>query len=104
MNPADLSLGISPNLTTRPAPPQLTITPKNGRIPIPRVELEPIYVQLKAALGDGWNDYKDAIANFVTGKWNQAELSFEMRPLANDNTLFDLLIPSSFIASCACQQ
>ena len=78
MNPADLSLGISPNLTTRPAPPQLTITPKNGRIPIPRVDLEPIYVQLKAALGDGWNDYKDAVANLVTGKWNQAELSFEM--------------------------
>jgi transcriptional coactivator HFI1/ADA1 len=67
MNPADLTLSISPNLTSRPIPPALTITPKNGRIPVPRVELESIYTQLKSALGDGWNEYKEVVGRFVCG-------------------------------------
>ena len=76
MNPADLTLTISPNLTNRPAPPPLSITPKNGRLPVPRVDLEPIYLQLKAALGDGWNAYKDAVGKFVCGTYLHKSIKY----------------------------
>jgi transcriptional coactivator HFI1/ADA1 len=69
MNPADLSITISPTLTTKvPATPSAALN-KNGKIPIPRVDLESIYVQLKAALGDQWADYKAAVNAFTLGTW-----------------------------------
>jgi transcriptional coactivator HFI1/ADA1 len=66
MNPADLTLTISPSLTNRPLP-TAAVAPRNGKIPVPRVDLEPIYTQLKAALGDQWTEYKAAINAFVLG-------------------------------------
>lgn len=66
MNPADLTLNISPSLSSK-ALPVSSLSQRNGRIPIPRVDLEPIYTQLKAALGDGWADYKAAVNAFVLG-------------------------------------
>lgn len=68
MNPADLTLNTSPSLSNRPlAGPSLT---KNGKTPVPRVDLEPIYTQLKGALGDQWPDYKAAVCAFVLGKYH----------------------------------
>jgi transcriptional coactivator HFI1/ADA1 len=67
MNPADLSITISPTLTTKSPATLSTALNKNGKIPVPRVDLEPIYVQLKAALGDQWTDYKAAVNAFTLG-------------------------------------
>lgn len=69
MNPADLSIAISPTLTTKtPVTPSSTLN-KHGKIPIPRIDLEPIYSQLKAALGDQWTEYKAAINAFTLGTY-----------------------------------
>ena len=70
MNPADLSLTISPSLTkATPAP--LAPTAKNNVPPakekIARIDLEPVYTALKAALGDAWPEYKRALSDFVLG-------------------------------------
>lgn len=35
---------------------------------VDRVNLEPIYTQLKAALGDNWAEYKLALSHFVRGE------------------------------------
>ncbi len=65
MNPADFTLNISPSLANKPlAAPSIN---KNGKTPVPRADLEPIYTQLKGALGDQWPDYKAAISAFVLG-------------------------------------
>lgn len=34
----------------------------------PRIDTEPIYTALKAALGEGFGTYRDAIASFMLGK------------------------------------
>lgn len=69
MNPADLTLAIvSPSFTSKTLPTPQSSALKNGKVPVPRVDLEPIYTQLKAALGDQWADYKAAINAFVLGK------------------------------------
>lgn len=34
-----------------------------------RVDLEPLYTSLKAAIGDYWNEYKDAISLFMLGEY-----------------------------------
>ena len=82
MNPADLTLNTSPNLSSKPIPPPLPIAAtRNGKVPVPRVDLEPIYTQLKGALGDQWADYKAAVNSFVCGAINQAELSWVLQPL-----------------------
>jgi transcriptional coactivator HFI1/ADA1 len=67
MNPADLSISISPTLTTKTPITPSSVLNKNGKIPIPRVDLEPTYILLKAALGDQWNDYKAAVNAFTLG-------------------------------------
>ena len=69
MNPADLSINnLSPTLTNRPLPLSINAPLKNGKIPIPRVDLESTYTQLKAALGDQWADYKAAVNQFMLGE------------------------------------
>ena len=34
----------------------------------PRIDYEPIYSSLKAAVGSYWGTYKDALAQFLLGK------------------------------------
>ena len=66
MNPADLTLNTSPTLPS-------SLVNKNGSLiaptkaQVPRVDIEPIYTQLKGALGDSWNDYKTSLSAFVLG-------------------------------------
>ncbi|KAK0248565.1 hypothetical protein B0A54_11244 [Friedmanniomyces endolithicus] len=82
MNPAEFSLQtISPTVATRSLP----TAQKNDKIPVPRVQLEPIYVSLKAALSDGWADYKAAVNAFVFGNLNQAELTWVIQPLLSNS-------------------
>ncbi|EME81098.1 uncharacterized protein MYCFIDRAFT_197912 [Pseudocercospora fijiensis CIRAD86] len=88
MDPADLSLStISPNLTK--AQP-VGLVAKNGvagaasamgRAQVERINVEPIYTQLKSALGDNWAEYKTAFSEFVRGCINQAELSWVLQPI-----------------------
>jgi len=33
----------------------------------PRIDLEPLYMALKAAIGDNWGAYKESISLFVMG-------------------------------------
>ncbi|KAL8692214.1 MAG: hypothetical protein Q9218_002714 [Villophora microphyllina] len=43
-----------------------------------RIDLEPLYTNLKAAIGDRWAKYKDAISLFILGHLNQNELSLQI--------------------------
>ncbi|KAH9828120.1 Transcriptional regulator of RNA polII, SAGA, subunit [Teratosphaeria destructans] len=84
MNPADLTLPtISPTLTNKTLATPQSNGAKNGasRTSIPRVDLEPIYTQLKSALGDLWTEYKTAVNAFVCGNISQAELSWVLAPV-----------------------
>lgn len=89
MNPADLTLpSESPTLASKAFPTPNSVQQKanglglsingapNGKPSVPRVDLEPIYSQLKSTLGDKWAEYKTAIAAFIMGQINQAELSW----------------------------
>ncbi|KAE8390039.1 WD40 repeat-like protein [Aspergillus alliaceus] len=53
------------------------VTPKSTKalISVPRLDLEPIYTELKAAIGDNWAEYKEATTLFLLGQLNQHELS-----------------------------
>ncbi|KAK4540350.1 hypothetical protein LTR36_009307 [Oleoguttula mirabilis] len=83
MDPANLILPtLSPTLTAKTLPTPVSSQFKNGgKMPVQRVDLEPIYTQLKAALGEGWTEYKAAVNAFVLGNLNQAELSWVLQPL-----------------------
>lgn len=61
--------------TTPILPPKLlsasaTIAPKvskSSHVP-PRIDLEPLYMALKNAIGENWGKYKDSISLFVMGE------------------------------------
>ena len=36
-------------------------------ISVPRLDLEPIYTELKVAIGDSWAEYKESTALFLLG-------------------------------------
>ncbi|KFY74200.1 hypothetical protein V499_05760 [Pseudogymnoascus sp. VKM F-103] len=55
-------------------PPSAPKTSKSNHVP-PRIDLEPLYTALKAAVGENWATYKEAVSLFVMGQYNQAELS-----------------------------
>ncbi|KAI4089957.1 MAG: hypothetical protein LQ344_005058 [Seirophora lacunosa] len=43
-----------------------------------RIDLEPLYTSLKAAVGDNWKKYTDAVGLFLIGRLNQNELSLQI--------------------------
>ncbi|KAF1356422.1 transcriptional regulator of RNA polII, SAGA, subunit-domain-containing protein [Delphinella strobiligena] len=65
----------TPTSKTLQTPISAKIGPKNGAMAPPRIDTEPIYTALKAALGEGFGTYRDGVAGFVLGKLNQAELT-----------------------------
>lgn len=68
MNPAEFTLqAVSPTFTSKTLPTPQSAAQKNGKVGLERVQLEPIYTQLKAALGDQWVEYKAAVNEFVLG-------------------------------------
>ncbi|KAL8913637.1 MAG: hypothetical protein Q9171_001602 [Xanthocarpia ochracea] len=46
--------------------------------PPQRIDLEPLYTNLKAAIADNWGKYKEAISLFILGHLNQNELSLQI--------------------------
>lgn len=60
------STTIASSKSTAPnAPPTQKST--KALISVPRLDLEPIYTELKAAIGDNWADYKEATSLFLLG-------------------------------------
>lgn len=65
------SLGNSKaNVTTAPLSVKTTKTVNSAQ----RIDLEPIYTSLKAAVGDRWGEYKEAMSLFVLGRCIQVQL------------------------------
>jgi hypothetical protein len=74
IDPAALS---RPTISTTPILPPKTISAsapsvakisKALHVP-PRIDLEPLYTALKAAIGDNWGTYKESISLFVMGSY-----------------------------------
>ncbi|EON98200.1 putative transcriptional co-activator protein [Phaeoacremonium minimum UCRPA7] len=89
INPADLSrpaISLStPILSTKSitvSGPALQKAPKTSQIIPARIDLEPIYTALKAAIGaEQWAAYKEATTQFFLGRLNQAEFSERIDPI-----------------------
>ncbi|KAB8263752.1 transcriptional regulator of RNA polII, SAGA, subunit-domain-containing protein [Aspergillus pseudonomiae] len=80
IDPAALSRTESASTAITPsknATPSTSTTSKSTKalISVPRLDLEPIYTELKAAIGDSWPEYKEATTFFLLGQLNQNELS-----------------------------
>ncbi|KAF2157878.1 hypothetical protein K461DRAFT_290149 [Myriangium duriaei CBS 260.36] len=94
MNPADLhrielpNLDATPPLSAKALPGSAILPGKNAKLPttIPRIDTEPIYAALKAAIGEHWTDYKTALSSFLLGKLNQAELTRILTPILSSST------------------
>lgn len=44
-------------------------TPSSVRMGVPRIDTEPMYTALKAAIGESWPVYKSAINSFLLGTY-----------------------------------
>ncbi|KAE8145414.1 WD40 repeat-like protein [Aspergillus avenaceus] len=80
IDPAALSRTESASTTvasSKNAAPNSTANQKSTKalISVPRLDLEPIYTELKTAIGDNWAEYKEATTLFLLGQLNQNELS-----------------------------
>lgn len=87
IDPAALSRPDSASTSipsTKSAVPTTPATQKSTKplISVPRLDLEPIYTELKAAIGDNWAEYKQSIALFLLGtskvRWAHATLGIAM--------------------------
>jgi len=67
MNPADLNINRSDGLLNLETTPTSNGAPKSKSATVPRIDTEPIYTQLRAALGDHFAEYKSALGNFFLG-------------------------------------
>ncbi|KAI0015122.1 transcriptional regulator of RNA polII, SAGA, subunit-domain-containing protein [Xylariomycetidae sp. FL0641] len=63
------------------APAAQKVSKTSQIIPV-RIDLEPIYTPLKAAIGpEQWNGYKEAVSLYIQGRLNQAEYSDRVDPI-----------------------
>ncbi|MCJ1424836.1 transcriptional coactivator hfi1/ADA1 [Sticta canariensis] len=62
------------NGASAPLPLKTTKSPNTAQ----RIDLEPLYTSLKAAIGEHWANYKEAISFFLLGHLNQNELSLRI--------------------------
>ena len=60
------STAIASSKNTAPSAPPTQKSTK-ALISVPRLDLEPIYTELKAAIGDTWAEYKEATTLFLLG-------------------------------------
>ncbi|KAK2865455.1 hypothetical protein FQN49_003555 [Arthroderma sp. PD_2] len=69
--------------TTKAAPVAPPIIQKTTKalISVPRLDVEPIYTELKSTIGDGWTEYKQATTLFLLGHLNQNEFTARATPL-----------------------
>jgi hypothetical protein len=70
IDPAALSRNDSISSTTKGTVTNGSAPLKGSRalISVPRLELEPAYTDLKAAIGDKWAEYKESTALFLLGE------------------------------------
>ncbi|KAJ5872597.1 uncharacterized protein N7529_004950 [Penicillium soppii] len=82
IDPAALSRSDSASNTIKGSVPNGSASSKTSRalISVPRLELEPAYTDLKAAIGDKWADYKESTALFLLGHYNQNEYASRVDP------------------------
>ncbi|KAI8633831.1 transcriptional regulator of RNA polII, SAGA, subunit-domain-containing protein [Xylariaceae sp. FL1651] len=88
IDPAALSSRPSVSLST-PVLKTITVTTpatqkitKASQIIPARIDLEPLYTALKAAIGiEQWNTYKDSTTQFILGRLNQVEYSERVDPI-----------------------
>ncbi|KAH0833539.1 hypothetical protein AYO21_05216 [Fonsecaea monophora] len=74
-NPAALTRSdtiTSTTTTTKPPPGSASKQPKAAQS-YPRVDLEPLYTELKSLIGHNWDTYFDAITRFIRGELNARE-------------------------------
>jgi transcriptional coactivator HFI1/ADA1 len=72
IDPAALSRTDSASTSVSAAKPVISAAPATQKltkalISVPRLDLEPIYTELKAAIGDNWADYKHNTTLFLLG-------------------------------------
>ncbi len=75
-NPAALTRSDTITSTTsnaKPFPGSAAKTPKTAQT-YPRIDLEPLYTELKLLIGHGWDVYFDAITRVLQGKWKAPDL------------------------------
>lgn len=58
---------LPPKAITVAAPSSQKVS-KSSHVP-PRIDLEPLYTALKAAIGENWGIYKEAVSLFVMGEY-----------------------------------
>ncbi|KAK2740252.1 transcriptional coactivator hfi1/ADA1 [Onygenales sp. PD_40] len=81
IDPAALTGTNSGSSSSLSAPKSVAPTPVTTQkttkalISVPRLDFEPIYTELKAAIGIHWTEYKEAIALFLLGHLNQNEFA-----------------------------
>lgn len=69
--PTALSIGTSkPNGAPIPLSVKTTRTTATAQ----RIDLEPLYTNLKTAIGDNWTQYKEAVSLYILGMCGQARL------------------------------
>ncbi|KAL2011893.1 hypothetical protein VTN00DRAFT_4611 [Thermoascus crustaceus] len=86
IDPAALSRADSASTSipsSKSAAPSASATQKSTKalISVPRLDLEPIYTELKAAIGDNWAEYKQSTALFLLGHLNQSEFASRVDPI-----------------------
>lgn len=88
IDPAALSRTDSHS--AKSAAPNASSTAKSSRalISVPRLDLEPAYTDLKAAIGDKWAEYKESTALFLLGMGHCAS------PFAQDGHLLVIQRPN----------
>ncbi|EAW13800.1 TADA1 family protein [Aspergillus clavatus NRRL 1] len=80
IDPAALSRTDSASTATATSKSAATSAPTTQKstkalISVPRLDFEPIYTELKAAIGDNWAEYKESTTLFLLGHLNQNELA-----------------------------
>ncbi|KAH9892299.1 transcriptional regulator of RNA polII, SAGA, subunit-domain-containing protein [Xylariomycetidae sp. FL2044] len=77
---ASLSTPVLKSITVS-APATQKVTKTSQIIPA-RIDLEPLYKDLRAAIGnEHWNTYKDSLSHFIQGRLNQVEYSERIDPI-----------------------
>lgn len=68
IDPAALSRTDSSNPAKSAASNPSTTVKSSRTLPsVPRLDLEPTYTELKAAIGDNWTEYKESTTFFLLG-------------------------------------
>lgn len=79
LNPSSLSLS-KPNAVSATAPP-LKPSKASSASASQRVDIEPIYTNLKAAIGEHWAAYKEAVGKYVIGTFKTIPRNSKSIPL-----------------------